>query len=301
MDKKTTIKEFCASVYTASYNSTAQSLFADKLKALQKKNKSATIEDLSSSVHEEIEKASQKEAIKQTIINGLKQFPNDSAADIWRAIYEYHIHRKSGIDDADVIQKVVSADQSWKKSSGHAFEEMIKYLGTLALEDAGIEIILQRDLNELIKDKSISNEPRDISWLKEQIKGNVFDLYAIIHTEDAKTYCFGCLQCKTSIRDRETRDSEPSIRAMQSYFWSAAIVLDGGWLSMPKFHEMVNGGGNEFKENGWHGMYIFTNDNVSGRIYKTNIHFDTFTEHAKSAAIQWLNQRQWFDGTWLAE
>ena len=36
------------------------------------------------------------------------------------------LFRKSGISDLDTINKVISADQSWKKSSGHAFEEMVK-------------------------------------------------------------------------------------------------------------------------------------------------------------------------------
>ena len=299
--KDVSIKQFCASVYTEAYDKTQDSLISQKVKQLQRRNKQATADDLSDAILKDIEKAAQKEAIKETIIKGLQSYKESDAALIWRAIYEHHIHRKSGIDDADVVQRVISADQSWKKSSGHAFEEMIKFLGTLALEDANIEIVLQRDLNTRIQNNEIANEPRDISWLKEQIKGNIFDLYAIINTVERGSFCFGCLQCKTSIRDRVTRDREPSIRAMQSYFWPAAIVLDGSWLNMPKFREMVNGGGHEFAQNGWHGMYIFTNEQLEGRIYKTDIDFSIFADHAKQAAIQWLNQRQWFDINWLAK
>lgn len=71
-----------------------------------------------------------------------------------------------------------------------AFEEMIKFLGSLALKDSNIEIILQRDLSALIKTGEIDNEPRDISWLKEQINASIFDLYAIVHVKEKK-YCFG--------------------------------------------------------------------------------------------------------------
>ena len=158
------------------------------------------------------------------------------------------------------------------------------------LGDLPVEFVLQRDLNTLIKAGEIANEPRDISWLKEQIKGNIFDLFAITTYEDKKfcfgcvqcktsvinisisfpfvikpltlfepvvhgflgmlakeikikvkrinnlfaittyedkKFCFGCVQCKTSIRDRVTRDREPSIHAMESYFWSVVFVLDG--------------------------------------------------------------------------
>lgn len=245
----------------------------------------------------EFEVASQKEAIKQAIIKGLETFPTINAALIWRAIYETHIHHKSGIDNSDIIRKVISADQSWKKSSGHAFEEMVKLLASVALAENNIEIILQRDLSLLIKANEISNEPRDISWLKEQIKGDVFDLYATV-TVNNKKYCFGCIQCKTSIRDRVTRDREPSLRAMQSYFWSVAIVLDGDFLKLKKFKEMVNGGTSTQLANGWHGMYIFTKEETGGRIFHTNVDFEVFRQHAIEAAKMWLSQRQWFNEDW---
>lgn len=245
----------------------------------------------------EFEIAAQKEAIKQAIIKGLNSYPEVNAALIWRAIYETHIHHKSGIDNADIIHKVISADQSWKKSSGHAFEEMVKLLASVALAENGIEIILQRDLSTLIKAEELNNEPRDISWLKEQIAGDVFDLYAVVMS-NGKKYCFGCIQCKTSIRDRVTRDREPSLRAMQSYFWSVAIVLDGDFLKLKKFKEMVNGGTSTQQVNGWHGMYIFTNEETGDRIFHTNVDFEVFKQHAIEAAKMWLTQRQWFNEEW---
>lgn len=248
-----------------------------------------------------IETEAQKEAIKQATVKTMRLFPNDEAADIWKAVYEVHIHRKSGVDDAETIARVVSADQSWKKSSGHAFEEIIKILGTAALEGTGIEIILQRDLNLLIKAGELANEPRDISWLKEQIKASVFDLYAIITREDGKSFCYGCIQSKTSIRDRVTRDREPSLQAMASYFWSTVIVLDGDFLRLPKFVSMVNGGTTEHPTNGWHGMYVFSDKYEQERIYSTNLDFVHFRDHAIKAAQYWLTQRQWFDNNWIVE
>ncbi|MBQ6472102.1 MAG: hypothetical protein IJJ33_08975 [Victivallales bacterium] len=118
--------------------------------------------------HDEAERYAQKEAIKAAILQGMRQFPQMDAAVIWRFVYEAHVHRKSGINDASIIAKVIQADQSWKKSSGHAFEEMIKFLANSALNNTNIEILLQRDLNTIIKANELSNEPRDISWLKEQ-------------------------------------------------------------------------------------------------------------------------------------
>lgn len=288
------IKQFCRDVYNTTYNGEKTRLYED---AVARSRTGNVAEDKLN----KIETEAQKEAIKQATVQAMRQFPTEESASIWRAVYEVHIHRKSGIDDADTIAKVVSADQSWKKSSGHAFEEMIKFLGTAALDGTGIEILLQRDLNTLIKAGEISNEPRDISWLKEQIKASVFDLYAVVTKDDGRKFCFGCIQSKTSIRDRVTRDREPSLQAMASYFWSTVVVLDGDFLRLPKFVSMVNGGTPEYPANGWHGMYVFSEQYSQGRIYATDLDFKNFKEHAVQAAQYWLTQRQWFDTNWIVQ
>lgn len=285
------IKDFCNRIYTSTILCKTEAMRHEIISSNHK---------LTTTKLDEIERVAQKEAIKQSIIQGMKAFPAVSAADIWSTIYEIHVHSKSGIDNSTVISQVISADQSWKKSSGHAFEEMIKQLSNEAFTGTGIEVVLQRDLNILLKAGEIANEPRDISWLKEQIKGDVFDLYSIIWVQD-KAYCFGCVQCKTSIRDRVTRDREPSLHAMQSFFWSVAIVLDGSFLKLPKFISMVNGGDAEHQSNGWHCMYVFTEEECNGRIYPTDVNMTIFKSHAVLAAKQWLNQRQWFNETWTPD
>ena len=248
----------------------------------------------------DFDREAQKSAIRIAITKALRVFPDEPVANLWSAIYRAHLFRKSGISDLDTINKVISADQSWKKSSGHAFEEMVKDLASLSLCGTGIEVILQRDLNTLIKADELANEPRDISWLKEQIKANIFDLFCIL-TFDGKKYCFGCVQAKTSIRDRVTRDREPSIHAMQSFFWSVVFVLDGDFLRLPKFVSIINGGSEEFSENGWHGMYVLSAKEQCGRIYPLTMDFDIFKSHSLQAAEQWQKRRQWFDRNWKAE
>ena len=198
----------------------------------------------------------------------MREYPDEPVAELWSAIYRAHLFRKSGISDLETINKVISADQSWKKSSGHAFEEMVKELASLALYGTGVEIILQRDLNTLIKANELANE--------------------------------GCVQAKTSIRDRVTRDREPSIHAMQSFFWSVVFVLDGDFLRLPKFVSMINGGSEEFRENGWHGMYVLSVKEKNQRIYPLTMDFEIFKSHALQAAEQWQKRRQWFDSKWIA-
>ena len=281
--------KYCLNTYQEEY-----SRCFEALKTEQGKNA------LSTKQEEEFDREAQKSAIRIAITKALHKFPDEPVAELWSAIYRAHLFRKSGISDLETINKVISADQSWKKSSGHAFEEMVKELASLALYGTGVEIILQRDLNTLIKANELANEPRDISWLKEQIKGNIFDLYGVL-TIDDKKYCFGCVQAKTSIRDRVTRDREPSIHAMQSFFWSVVFVLDGDFLRLPKFVSMINGGSEEFRENGWHGMYVLSAKEANGRIYPLATDFEIFKSHALQAAEQWQKRRQWLDSKWMAE
>lgn len=280
--------DFCLKTYNLEYEKRMRYLILEHGKKA-----------VSTSSANDFDKEAQKAAIKQTITCAMKKFPEEEVSELWKSIYRAHLFRKSGISDIDTIEKVISADQSWKKSSGHAFEEMIKELSSLSLHGTGIEVILQRDLNRLIQANEIANEPRDISWLREQIKANIFDLFSIF-TIDDKKYCFGCIQAKTSIRDRVTRDREPSIHAMQSFFWSVIFVLDGDFLRLPKFVSMVNGGSEEFKENGWHGMYALSIKEQNDRIYPLSLNFDIFREHTLRAAEDWQKRRQWFNNTWKA-
>lgn len=281
--------KFCLTTYQKEY----RRCFASLKKEFKGKN-------ISEKTVDDWDKESQKSAIRVSVIEGLRQIDNPDVEELWSSIYRVHLYKKSGIHNLETIQKVISADQSWKKSSGHAFEEMIKELATLSLHGTNIEIILQRDLNTLIKAEELDNEPRDISWLKEQIKGNIFDLYAIVNI-DGKKQCFGCVQAKTSIRDRVTRDREPSLHAMQSFFWSVVFVLDGDFLKLPKFKAMVNGGTDEFPTNGWHGMYVLSAKEEVDRIYPITIDFDMFRVHALQALEQWQKRRHWFNSDWKAE
>ena len=109
------VRDFCGNVYGEIYTTTKTKLTDDALASSRRGS-------LSDSIQDSIERDSQKEAIKIATIEGIKHFSDIEAALVWKAVYETHIHRKSGINDADTIAKVVSADQSWKKSSGHAFE-----------------------------------------------------------------------------------------------------------------------------------------------------------------------------------
>lgn len=266
--------------------------------------------EISASKAKDIETSSQLEAIKQTMLEGRKKYPNEIPL-LWSCIYKAHLYRKSGISDPQIVANALQADQSWKASSGHAFENMVKELGSQSLKGTNIRYILQKDLNILLKAKELANTPTDIAWLEKQVKGCVFDAYVIADTkvidEDTnevivKPICFGCVQCKTSIRDRVSRDVVPSKEAMDSKFWSIAFVLDGTMFSVPKYKNMANGNINsEFKKNGWHGIYVLSASEDNDRIYAVDVDFDVVRRHSINAFNAWHSDRMGFCQTWRAD
>ena len=124
-------------------------------------------ENSSSKKDDEKRRNSQREAIKSTAINAIKKHPGIEPSTIWKTIYAAHVNNISGIVDQNTIKKVISADNSWKKSSGHAFEEMIRDISNIYLEEHGIKMFLQKELNVELHNNNILNEVRDLSWLRE--------------------------------------------------------------------------------------------------------------------------------------
>lgn len=300
---KDEIFEYCKAMYDITYKTIKEELEQKALSTSKKK-------EISESKKKQIETKSQLQAIKRTILDGRKKFPTQ-IPELWNGIYKAHLYRKSGISDPTIVANAILAEQSWRASSGHAFEEMVKELGTLALTGTNIKYILQKDLNTLLKAKELGNTPTDISWLKEQVKGSIFDAYVIADTKvlnedsgkiETHPICFGCVQCKTSIRDRVSRDIVPSREAMKSKFWSIGFVLDGTMFSVPKYKNMVNGNiETEFKRNGWHGMYVLSCNECVDRIYGVDTDFNLIREHTLKAYEAWHKDRMGFGFSWRAD
>lgn len=246
------------------------------------------------------ERKAQKTAIESAFKMALKKYPDVSPADLWDAIYSAHLLRKTGqIIKSDVIESVISADQSWKKSSGHAFESYIAETVNPALKRNGLQFLLQKDLQKLIKKGKIANGNKELKWLESQVKKDVFDLYALYEFQQKK-YVYGVIQSKTSIRDRVSRDREPSMNAMKQPFWSVAVTLNGDFFKGDKFNEMVNGGTTEFQQNGWHGMYVLSNTTNDDRIYLVDDQLSLLVDHAIQAS-QVFTSRQTFTSKWKAQ
>lgn len=78
------MKEFCKKVYHNVYQETKRNLE-------DKENASRNSETRMN----EIEAAAQKEAIKQSIIQTMKQFPNNDVAEIWKPFTKYTYTEKA--------------------------------------------------------------------------------------------------------------------------------------------------------------------------------------------------------------
>jgi len=249
----------------------------------------------------------QRHAIDKTFVDSLLEFyPEISEKEIWDTIALVHKLNVANLGELgvpsdvheEVFNRCISAHQSWIKSSGHSFERYVSGTDNEDLQKNEISFILQSDLTKMIKGKQLSNTKDDLEGLNSW--GKDFDLYAVQSVHD-DIHVFGCIQSKTSIRDRVGRDVTFSRNAMDGLFWSVAVTLDGAFLKMPEFIHMVNGGAS-YRENGWHGMYAMSGiDSDNGRIYKVNDTLDLFVKHAIQAAKQFISDRRLLNANWKAD
>lgn len=249
----------------------------------------------------------QRKAIDKVMVESLLQFsPEVSESELWSEIGMVHKLNVAKLSDLgipeelqeEVMKKCLSAHQSWIKTGGHSFERYISNIHSEMLEENEIRFILQTELTKMIKNKTLKNTEKDIAGLSSW--GKDFDLYAV-QSVHGDTHVFGCIQSKTSIRDRVGRDVTFSHNAMDGLFWSAAVTLDGDFLNMPEFIHMVNGGGS-YNSNGWHGMYAMSGISESnGRIYKVDDALGLFVNHAVEAAKQFIRDRRQLNAGWKAD
>ena len=279
--------EFCKTMYDFMYQQKFNEYLAGRT------SKAAT---------EDSERKAQHEAIIYAFQTAIEEYPDTNVTAIWNAIYRAHLFRKidiTNINDIDenVVDAIISGSQSWKKSSGHVFEDYVCRATKDRLAQYNIQFVLQKELTQMLSNGQIANDASD--HIDEVCGSENFDIYAIVNV-NGNNIVFGCVQAKTSIRDRVGRDREFSSQIMDKNFWSAAVVLDGTYLAMPKFETMVNGGGTtQYSENGWHGMYSMSNAEERDRIYDDK-YLSLLIGDARQAAEKFTSARQRFTRNWQA-
>ena len=176
----------------------------------------------------------QRKAIDKALVESLLKYsPQVPESDIWNEIGMVHKLNVAQLDtfgipqdqQADIIERCLSAHQSWIKSSGHSFERYISNIESDILKKNEIRFILQSELTYMIRHNLLANTKDDINGLKSW--GKDFDLYAI-QSVHGDTHVFGCIQSKTSIRDRVGRDVTFSRNAMDNLFLVCCCYT--GWF-----------------------------------------------------------------------
>lgn len=280
--------EYCKSTYNFMYESKYNEFLAGRT---------------TKAAMESSERRAQHEAIIYAFQSAFDEYANTATVtEIWNAIYRAHLFRKINITnindiDENVVDAIISGSQSWKKSSGHVFEDYVCRATKERLGRHNIQFLLQKDLSQMLSEGKISNDPSD--EIEAIVHSDNFDIYAVVNV-NGNNIVFGVVQAKTSIRDRVGRDREFSARIMERNFWSAAVVLDGTYLAMPKFEHMVNGGGTtQYADNGWHGMYSMSNAVEKDRIYDDK-YLNLLIDDARQAAEKFTSARQRFTSNWQA-
>lgn len=260
----------------------------------------------SKSKSEAIRREAQRTAIDRAFVTSLIQYPDAEEELIWDLISDAHKLNLAHLDDFGIdrvkrlmiYDRCISADQSWRKSSGHSFERYISSINTPEMEQNEVQFLLKSEVFNLIKQNKIANVVEDLDLIREWAEN--FDLYAV-QTNHGDTHIFGCIQVKTSIRDRVGRDDQFSGKAMDAHFWVVEAVLNGDFFSLPKYEAMVNGGSVTYPVNNWHGVYVMAGIESNKRIYRTDTGFTTMAKHAVIAAKTFGLNRAQLVREWIAE
>ena len=133
----------------------------------------------------------QRKAIDKALVESLLKYsPQVPESDIWNEIGMVHKLNVAQLDtfgipqdqQADIIERCLSAHQSWIKSSGHSFERYISNIESDILKKNEIRFILQSELTYMIRHNLLANTKDDINGLKSW--GKDFDLYSVAVTLD---------------------------------------------------------------------------------------------------------------------
>jgi hypothetical protein len=258
---------------------------------------------------ESTRREAQRDAIDKAFVSCLVKYADnpDITEDLsWSLISAAYKYNLAHLQDfgltreqaMEAYDRCISAHQSWNKASGHSFERYLSKISTPEMKKYEIEFLLKKDILRKIKNHELVNSPEDLDHIREWAEN--FDLYAV-QTNHNEMHIFGCIQTKTSIRDRVGRDDHFSTLAMDANFWVAEAVLNGSFFNLPKYYAMVNGGSVTYPTNNWHGVYAMAGIETEGRIYKDDDSFSLMGDHAVQAALLFSVNRKEITRDWKAK
>lgn len=235
---------------------------------------------------------SRTQTIFQTFENLISRYPYAQPGHVWRIVAKAHVASyleaqniagkagSLGIDEEiitellfndSIISTFESAQQSWKRSSGIAWENFFQDSFKPGKDE--VNVVSSSSMGKLLKGghiNRITGEPTPLHVFDNQEKkyflnllaSKDFDLFILYYNSHLDSWrLFGLIQCKTSIRDRVKINSQTSVNAMNNRLWSILLALDPDEFLKGQYYEMA--------KTDWHGVYLLDNiDRVDGNIYR---------------------------------
>lgn len=155
------------------------------------------------------------------------------------------------------INAAKKADQKWLNMSGNAYEVIAQKEINEKLLFSNARVLNPLELRKALKENKVINSEKDLQLINKWLSGRTFDLF-IANLTPKGLNVFSVVQCKKSIRERVSRDREPSMLAMRNGFWSILLSLSDDGLGKKedtKAREMFNGG-KHFRGKGWSSAYV---------------------------------------------
>ena len=141
--------------------------------------------------------------------------PEANPADLWVHLI-YHQFRN----------RLCRSDQSWKRVSGDAFEQVLISIYNDRLRPYGVQMR-----------KSTGNDAKILRLQEQGIGSSKTDIVV----ETTYGLVFGVLHCKASIAERLTDDVPASTFLMQNGYWSGMATMDAKMFPPPHGDGIVRG------------------------------------------------------------
>lgn len=185
------------------------------------------------------------QALSSTFRILLEKYPSTDPGVLWGNLQNAHV---------EIMRRVgknqTSANQSWVKSSGTAFEVFVQ-----KMNKPPFQILKPIEFKKLSMIFKVKNS--------DKLIGRSEDDMMVVYESNNCFHLTGVIQAKTSIRDRMKMDMTHSQHMLNANLWSAFITIDpDGFLNKPKFKDLANGDSDDGVV--WHGVYAFSDTVAHG-------------------------------------
>ena len=153
-------------------------------------------------------KVKNRDAIADAFMHGLERCPDINPSDLW-----HHVIYREYVRTLANVRRVNDPQQSWKRSSGDAFEIFLRNYYNPRLAKYGVRLLA-------LFDTQGKTALRDMG-IHEEVGSSKLDL-----SIRSETAIIGGIHAKTSFAERITDDEPASTAMMRKGYLSALVTLD---------------------------------------------------------------------------